>query len=350
MMDLGYFNARIRGMRGVLFSAPEYEIFLKTARIDELIERLKATPYGRNIEIAGARFQGLEDILASAMRDNLSDTFAALWKNAPSASAGLLKAALSIWEAASLKAVIRGVDKGIKREEILRTTLPAGEFGIGALSVLAGSKDVSELQGYLETWGSLYARPVRDGMEPYLKYQGLLDIELNIDRFIASSLLTGVSGRPLNGRIIMETLALRADAANIMTLYKTANSGISQEGVSDIFLEGGVNLKKAAFLGLAVLKERDEITGGLLKEIKERDLKDVLASADYEDTGMMEELFDDVIKRRLLRLSVIEPLSIALALSFIYMKVREIKNMRLLAASKAFGIPDEELRRHLIYR
>ncbi|MBI5809738.1 MAG: V-type ATPase subunit [Deltaproteobacteria bacterium] len=325
MMDLGYFNARIRGMRGALFKAPEYEIFLKTARIDELIERLKATPYGRNIEIAGARFQGLEDILASAMRDNLSDTFAALWKNAPSASARLLKAALSIWEAASLKAVIRGVDKGVKREEILRAALPAGEFGIGALSVLAGSKDVSELQGYLETWGSLYARPVRDGMEPYLKYQGLLDIELNIDRFIASSLLTGVSGRPLNGRIIMETLALRADAANIMTLYKTANSGISQEGVSDIFLEGGVNLKKAAFLGL-------------------------VASADYEDTGMMEELFDDVIKRRLLRLSVIEPLSIALALSFIYMKVREIKNMRLLAASKAFGIPDEELRRHLIYR
>src|SRR3989304_8851122 len=114
-MDLGYFNARVRGLRGRLLKATEYDKLLKMPGVDEYVAELRATHYGPYIERAGVRVEGPWPVVSVAMSLNLADTFALMWDTAPVRGRALLKAVLSYWEVFNLKALIRGLARGLKK-------------------------------------------------------------------------------------------------------------------------------------------------------------------------------------------------------------------------------------------
>lgn len=348
-MDLSYFNARVKGLRGRLLRQPDYETFLKVERPEEFLERLKSTGYGPYIETSAVRFARVDDILSAALMSNLSETFGLLWRKAPAEARVLLKAVISIWEVYNLKAIIRGIARGIKREDILNSLVPAGELDQGSIKMLLTSKDINDLIHFLDTWGSPYSRPLKKGMEPYVKYHNIAEMELNLDIFLYRFLFSNIRRMNLDNRIIKELLALRADIQNMMTLLKISGEGYSIEGAADFFVEGGARLRKNDFLKMSEIKKRAELLEALTGHIRDADLKGVLSAADPDELGVLEERFDEAVCRRLARLSVIEPLSIALAASFIYCKVREIKNLRLLARGKVFRMPEIEIKRLLLY-
>src|SRR5574337_2166419 len=127
-MDLSYFNARVRRLMGRLLDEAEYGLLIKLEGFPQYFERLKSTPYGPYIEKAGARFEKNDEALSAALIDSLSNDLALIWKVAPVPARVLLKSILSIWEVYDLKAILRGVARNIRREEILGTLTPAGEF------------------------------------------------------------------------------------------------------------------------------------------------------------------------------------------------------------------------------
>lgn len=347
-MDLSYFNARVRGLKGALLGEEDYEAFLKLEDAGRFHESLKSTSYGPYIETAGARYSRSEDIVAEALRVNLSDTLSHLWKISPPEARPLLKAVVSVWEVYSIKAIIRGIARGVRRDSILGAVVPAGEFDRSAVKDLLGSRDLHDLARFLDSWGSPYAKPVKAGLGSFTASGHIMDMELNIDRFIFGHLLSTAGSSGLDGKIIRDFTVLRVDLQNILTLFKIAGEGFSKEGAGDFFMDGGVRLKKKEFLRLSLLKKREELIESLVSVIRDADITDALGFVDPAEVALLGEKFDELTERRLARLSVIEPLSVALAASFIYLKVREVKNLRLLSRSKSFAIPESETRRLLL--
>ncbi len=344
-MDLSYFNARVRGLMGRLLNEAEYGLLLKLEGFSQYFDRLKSTPYGPYMVTAGARFENADEALSAALTDSLAGSLAVLWEAAPEPARPLLKSILSIWEMYDLKAILRGVAKNIRREEILNTLVPAGEFDIAAIKALLSSKDVNDLINFLETWGSPYARPLKAGLGPYARHGNINEMEINLDLFVFDYLISGIGKKNLSHGIALDSLRLRIDERNIMTLLKIAGEGYSAEGATAFFIEGGHRLRKKEFAALLKFRERDELLSALASVVKDPDLKAALATADPEDLGSLEESFDEIVEKRLRHLAVVEPLSIAVAAAFIYMKVREIKRLRLLARAKAFGFPEDEVKR-----
>lgn len=342
-MDLSYFNARIRGLMGRLLSPADYESLLKAEGFKPYYERLRSTAYGPYIEAASARFERDDEALSTALRLNLTDTFAILWKRPPEDAKVLLKSILSTWEIYNLKTVLRGLARGIRREDVAKTLVPAGEFDEAALNVLLGSKDVHDLVRFLFTWSSPYAAPVKKGIDRYLKSASLIEIELNLDKFIYGPVLNDLKDRPRDSRVIKDMLTLRIDLQNIMTLLKISGEGYSEEAVSGFFIDGGARLKKKEFVKMAGVS-REGIIKWLIEAAAEKDIRQALEASDAREPGLLEERFEEAVRRRLSRLSVIEPLSIALPAFFIFTKVREIKNIRIIADAKTFGFPDPWLK------
>src|SRR3990172_2103709 len=97
-MDLGYFNARLRGFRGRLIGHEQYESLIRLTSPGDYLERMRGTYYGPDIEKAGARFEGAEDIISEALKQNLISTFSFLWKITPGEARPLVKALVSFWE------------------------------------------------------------------------------------------------------------------------------------------------------------------------------------------------------------------------------------------------------------
>ncbi|GMR04602.1 MAG: V-type ATP synthase subunit C [Thermodesulfobacteriota bacterium] len=348
-MELDYFNARLKGLKGRLLKARDYESLLSEPGPGEFLELLKTTPYGPYIGIAEARFTGVGEVTDEALKLSLTDTLAFLYKTAPPVAGPLIKAFLSLWESYNLKAVIRGIVKGIKRDEVRSVLIPAGEFNAAALNELLGSKDVADLIRLLDTWGSGYAVPLKRGYEAFLKVNNVIELELELDHFVFAFPVTGLKKRSHDHRIIRDVFQFNIDVRNIMTLIKIAGEGYRPEAVSAFFIPGGRLIKKELFMELATLKTRDELVNAVAGNIKDARFALLLSGADYENMGVVEESLNDLLVRRLLRLSVTDPLSIALAAYVILMKVREIKNVRMIARAAAFAIPEVQVRRFLFY-
>jgi V/A-type H+/Na+-transporting ATPase subunit C len=347
-MDLSYFNARVRGLKGRLLKESDFEAFLKLDSSERFYDSVKSTPYGPYIETAGAKYTRTEDIISEGLRASLSDTLAHLWKIAPPEALPLLKAVVSVWEVYTIKAIVRGIARGIKRDEILGAVVPAGEFDRSALKDLLSSRDVPDLLRFLESWGSPYARPIKDSLGDFTRSGRLIEMELKIDLFIFSHLLETIGCNGGDRKLIRDLTVLRIDLQNILTLIKIAGEGFSKAGAGDFFIEGGIRLKKKDFLALSVLADRAGLIKSLVTLARDPDIKEALVFIDPSEVALLGEKFDEIPERRLARLSVSEPLSIAVTASFIYAKVREVRNLRLVSRSRAFGIPESEIRRLLL--
>ena len=347
-MEIGYFNARVRGLRASLFGAADYEAFLKAASEADYRELLKSTPYGRHIAIAEARPGRAGDVIASAVKSNAVDTFKFLWETAPVYLRAHMKTLYSAWEVFNLKAIIRGFAKDVRREEIRSVLVPAGEFDDAALNVLLGAKDLADVARILETWGSPYAAALRD-----VSFAGRVnsfEIEMKLDLFACGRLLNALKGRSADNGIISGMLSLRIDAQNIMTLLKTAGGEFSKEAIEGFFIEGGSLVNRRMFAQSAGTENAQDILDALAKGVRDKGFKDILSAADAPGAAAMEEAMDAAQEARLRKAAVTDPFTIALGAAFVYMKVREIKNLRLIAKAKLLGIPPDELKGLLIYR
>lgn len=345
--DLSYFNARVRAMRGALLRKADYDPLMRLASPGALLERLKATSYGPFIEAASLRHPEALDALSSALLADLSDSLGKLWKIAPDGARPLLKAVFSNWEVYDLKTLVRGIARGVKREEIKAALIPAGEFGAASLDTLLTSKDLADLVAFLDTWGSPYAGVLKPGLKEYKRSGRIIEMELGADLRTNMLLLDTLSASFAGARIMRDWLGLKADLQNALTLFKIAGEGYTPDAAAGFFMDGGYKLKRLDFAKLLSLKGKEELFAAL--SLAGGSVLRKILDATGPDPMLLEEVAEDVMKERLRALSVIDPLSIALPASFIYMKVREIKNLRLIGRCAAFGVPLDELRRLVFY-
>ncbi|MEE9613591.1 MAG: V-type ATPase subunit, partial [Thermodesulfobacteriota bacterium] len=254
-----------------------------------------------------------------------------------------------------LKALLRGVDRGVPREELFDVMIPAGEFDRAALRQLSGARDVNDLMRILSTWGSPYAAPLKRGFKSYERNRSTIEMELALDSFVAGHFLSAVSEGTEDGRIIRTMISTRVDTANVMTLIKVGGEGFTGPTLAELFIEGGGGgvgggrLSKSDFLKLAETENRETLLTALAGAVSGRDFSDVLLEADSEEPSLLEERFEELVCMELFRAALSDPLSIALPAVFIYMKVREVKNLGTITRGKVFDIPEDELRRILIY-
>lgn len=347
-MDLGYLNSRIRAWMGELLTEEIYTALVNAEDMDALINRLRETDYARDIEIAMSRFKEGREVVEGGLKGNLMRGLRRLWEDAPLPARPLLKAIFSIWEVYNLKTILRAREKGIHPAESISILLPAGEMDESALAELNQQPDITDILNLLSTWGSPYAGPLKGVIKQYKSERHLLTLELALDRFVHNFCLSISAENGINGGIIRGLVRKRIDSINISTLVKFSGEGMAPSDMNPFFSEGGERIDRDTFLKLSVCKDRAELLKGLRDSIKDGRWKRVIGSAEPGDAFLLEERFEDLIKEDMCRLSIIEPLSISLAICFIYRKIREVKNLRLIARGKVFHIPAFELKRFML--
>lgn len=348
-MDLSNFNARVRGLRGRLLKRTDYEALLGAGNLDEYAERIRGTPYGPYMEIAKTHHPSSDDAIEAALVSNLSEAFELLRRAAPKDAGRFLEALMAGWEVYGIKTIIRGIAGGVKREDILPLLIPAGRLDRTAIKHLLAAKDVDDVIAFIETWGLPYAAPLKEGLPEYKKSGSIAGMEASLDLFIYGHLRALFKPRGLDETILAELLSLRIDMANVMTLMKTAGEGYAKDAVAGFFIEGGANITRDEFVRLSWIKNRDELASAAASVVGDDALARAVAAADADEMNLLEETFEGLLEHRLKKTTVVEPLSIALCASYVLMKAREIKNLRLICRSKAFSIPVDEIKRSIMY-
>lgn len=347
-LDLSYLNARIRAWNGEIIDKAQYDELISATDMKGLTTRLKETIYARDIEISAARHKNEADILEGGLRGNLAGIFKRVWIYAPVSAWTILRAVFSIWEVYNVKAIVRARDKGISPDESISILIPAGEMDEAALKELNQQKDIKDILNLLSTWGSPYARPLRGVIQQYMRERHLMVLELALDRFVPEHCLSSAGGHDINKKIVRRFIQERIDSINLSTLLKLSGEGLYPASMNSYFLEGGDRIDRDDFLKLAKGKDRKELLQGLIDSIKDRHWRKIISAIDPDETFFLEEQLEELTRQNMCKLAVIEPLSIALAICFIYKKIREIKNLRLIIRAKVFDMPAIEVKRFII--
>ena len=356
-MNYNYLIARLRARKADIFQRKEYEDVLASSSLSQMSDFLRVSSYGPLIEAASTRFDDPEETILYAIKQHTLKLFQFIWEHTPKGEEQVMKFLFSKWELFNLKIILRGIHKGVHADVLKERLIPAGEFTERRLNDLAVQDDLVSVVRYLTTAGSPYGRGLESCIDHFLKTGHFRDLEIDLDRFSYSYFQSNINKWSTSGKAMQNLLRLRIDIVNILTLMKNIeevhsdaqHTMIKPKVREEQFIEGGGRLKKEKFLELLRVTSLDDLLRKLSDSLRDPKFSEFLLDADPGDLILTEERFEDFIEKILFRKALQDPHGFYFVASFLYMKMREVKNLRFILSSIKYKINFEEVRMHLFY-
>ncbi len=329
-------------MRSLLLSPKVYEEILSLFSLEEALAYLLNTSYGRFIEGVGKAPSEIAKV-EEGLRRNLSDTFKKIYDIASGRPKSLITLLLGHWDVYNIKTIIRAKKNNLTLEEFLPFLIPTGELSEPLIQELARQPDIKGIANILATWGNPYATPLISALREYKATEDLSILDLELDRYYFSEALKQLRGRDPNLSLVERVIRYQIDRANILTCLRIIKEGRLPD-IERYFIEGGFSFSKGLFKEVAAENQLDQAIDILkkyipvLKRIKNLDrVKLDLPSLIYLERAIEGLLLWDAI--RSLRS---DPLGIGVVIGYIWQKINEITNLRLILRGKLVGMHVEE--------
>lgn len=340
MPDFPYINARVRAMRSRLFDPARTEELLALPSLDAFIQALTNSPYGPELQEALTRHSGLRAV-DEALARNFYHTTAKVLGFADGKVRALIETVLMRWDRANILVILRGKHTGRPDDEIIANLLPAGALSEVALRELATQPDIAGVLGALGGLDHPFAPALAEGLAAYQKSKDLFDLELGLDRIYATYGLQVAKRGGYNEQVVREFLQTELDATNVKTALKLQDAkGLSRKEKARFFIPGGRIVSEDLFLMLADASSAEQAITGI--RVQGFPIKPV------EDLAAFERELDLTIIREHTARYLGDPLSIDIVIAYLAMKYNEVVNLRLIARSKALGIPRDRVRQEMV--
>jgi len=347
-VEYDYVNARIKGMKSCLLNSSVFETLILKPDVEAIITELGSTAYKDEIEKASVQYSGIKCIEVALRKDFTNAFRKILGYTKGDLAEKYLKILLSRWDVQNIKTVLRGKNIHVTAAEILECLVPAGELDDMTLTEMINQPDVKAVIDLLATWGIEYSKPLTHHIKEYAEKRDLAILEYAIDRFYYENALYGVQGDSYDDVLIKDIVSTEIDVTNIKTVLKMIRDKIEVEEAQMFLIEGGRSLDSEKLVAMI----RTGTLEGAIKHLETTPYHFLSKLAGEDKAGMIsmyeKELEKYLIKRGISRF-LGDPLSIAIAIGYIWAKYNEITNIRIIARCKTADIPEKELRGELVY-
>jgi V/A-type H+-transporting ATPase subunit C len=347
-VDYGYVNARIRGMKSRLLGQELLEGLILKPDTDAIITELEKTPYRAEIEKAAVQYTGLACIEV-ALRADIARTFRRIYSLfEDEVEERYARILLNRWDVHNIKTILRGKNIHETSSEILGCLIPAGELDEATLVEVVKQPDVRGVIDLLATWGISYSAPLTRHLKEYSEKRDLAVMEYALDRFYFEYVLEAIEGETYDDGIMREMVETEIDVTNIRSVLKMIRDRIPIEEAREFLIPGG---------SLRVEKLEALVRAGTIK-----DAMKLLAGTHYEFLGKLPEeyfkqdrvsVFEKELERFLIRKGtgcfLGDPLSISIAIGYIWAKFTEVTNLRIIARLKMADVAEKAIREELVH-
>ncbi len=371
-MSYEYVNARIRAMRGNLISASALQEMSRIKDFESFESHLSSLPgYGEALASSTTRFKGLEAV-EWALKEDLSlaarkirnmarlsgegtkSESAFFWDkdkkylsklDGDSQTIGaLVDILIQRWDLFNVKTILRSKHANSDPKELDLSLIPVGKLTQAHLHSLTNAKDVKEVCDFLITWEVDFARPLREGLKAYLERKDLLETELYLDRYYFERGLHVALGE--SGSALQQTLEFEIDQANLLTLLRAHKAGLNGDTASFFILGGRLSLSFLA--SLLHEKKTEEVFERLVETPYQNVIQE--SSAAYFQHGnlsIVEKKFEEKLLHKALQLYLRDPLGLGVLIGFLWMKVAEVTNLKMIANGLFYKMPAHLIKERL---
>ncbi|MBI2358126.1 MAG: V-type ATPase subunit [Deltaproteobacteria bacterium] len=352
--DYGYSNARIRAMKAALLDRRDYEALLAAASVEALIEALARTAYKEDIEAALVKVAGVPCVV-EGLRRNVVHTVGAVPRFFDGRPRELVRLLVSRWDLSNLIAILRGQARGVPAEEILQALVPAGELHEADLRELVKQPTIRATAELMLTWRLPYAGALAGALR--LGNGDLAGVETALHKVRFGDALASL-GREANDLLVREMLETEIDVENISLLLRLAGLGdrraalqarYGAAGPGALLVDGGS--LPAHLLGqLGAAADAEAMVRLLQGTSYGAALQNRLGHYRQSgDAGVLERGLEEILVLKGIRMFHRDPLTIAIAIGYLWAKSNEIANVRLIAQGKTLGWGSDMIREEMIW-
>lgn len=346
--DYGYANARLRGMRARLLKRDVLERLAAVADLHQLIQELMQTDYAADLEEALIRGRGPNEV-ADALRLNLVRTYRKVFGFLNEEAAQICGTLLGRWDVFNLKTILRGKHLHLSFAEISEGLLPVATLTQADLEELARQPDVRAVVDTAVTWGLPQGPALRAGFVQYARTGDLAEFELALDRFFAEWASERLARRNPNYALARRILSMQIDITNLVMVFRAARANLEPAQAERYFLAGGEDVTLDLYVRLAGMSDVDEVLDGLRKtrfgivldEVAERYLE-------AQSIAVFERALEDHLTRKAIALGGTDPLGVGIPIAYLWSKMNEVTNVRIIARGVAVGMPTDRMKQELI--
>ena len=348
-VEYDYVNARIKGMKSRLLAPPLFETLILKPDVESIIAELENTPYKQEIEKATVQYSGIKCIEV-ALRKDFANTFRKIlgfMKGGESET--YINILLSRWDIQNIKTILRGKNIHMTSAEIVECLVPAGQLDDTTLIELIKQPDVKAVIDLLATWGIEYAKPLTRNFKEYSEKRDLTVLEYAIDKFYYENALEKLGEDSYDDRIILDMITTEIDVTNIKNILKMIRDKIEIEEAETFLIKGGIMLdieKLLTMLRSGTLEGAINVLDATPYKFLSELPADVFKT---EKVSVFEKELEKYLIKRGISRFLGDPLSIAVAVGYVWAKYNEITNIRIIARCKTADITEKEIREELFY-
>lgn len=348
MYNLDYLNSRLRGMRGLLLAKRQFDSLITLEGPGEYESFFLGTAYAREVQQVSERLPQVERI-DEALRRNLFAGVQKIYGISEEGARDLLQRVLFWWDLYNLKTVMRGKVANAAPEEVFSALLPVGVLSEGALKELIQAPDLKAIADILALWGMPWGRQLRKALQSWQKEEGLTWLEDALERGCIRESAISFKDDGSDARTVREFTGYMVDRVNLMFVLRNLRSDRRLQGMLNYFIPGGNCLSMhdyAALAGCTGYKAAIEILSAqrIFKRLRLSDCRDLNHMPSLERWINLQAL------RRAGEAGRTDPLSIGVLFDYLWRKISEVIDLRLIIRGRNAGIAVGELREMMMAR
>ncbi|HUK56229.1 MAG TPA: V-type ATPase subunit [Nitrospiria bacterium] len=350
MSDFNCLAARLGAMRSRLLTRRAYEELIVLPDFPAILAALLNGPYGPAIEAAGEAEADPVKIEEGLRRD-FSATLTKLLRMSGDEPRVWVEMLLAYWDLYNLKTILRGKQILLPPEEIVRSLIPTATYDEPALRELAKQPSLRAVVDLLLTWRSPHAAPLTEALRDYHEARDLYLLELALDRFyfrqpgrIDADGWILESERSTHQKSLRAFLGHLADKTNLMTALKMADERAVFLERGRFFLPGGTSFPYGDFVKVL---EAGGLAEALLR-VRATRFGPVLAGLGEPPPGLgtlawVEKQLERATLRTAHRIHRTDPLGVGVVMAFLWDKIHELMNLRMIVRGRLVNLPEPTL-------
>jgi len=332
-----YGTARVRAMKVKLLPQETYTKLLVMA-LPELTRFIEESEYKAEVDELARKYSGI-DLIEFATHLNLARTFVKLTEMTMGEPHDLIVEYLRRWDIREIKTILRGKLYGASDEEILRVLVPSGELPLEFLQSLVRKPSINEVIEALKD--TVYYEIIKD-----IDYsESLMKLEDALDKFYyvrMVDLVSKITGSSLYLRVVQ----MEIDVANLKTLFRLRNAGISGARALEYIVPNGLYLTEQEIEKM-VNAPFEEFVSLLGKYPYWNAISDLVTDG-IESLSRIELRLDKFLNEHVWKTSTFYPLTVLPMLGYMLSKDTEVENIQAIARGKEAGLSEAIIKDHLI--
>ena len=344
-MSYEYLNTRLSFMRTKLLGPQQSARFLEMRDLGDLIAALAETDYAQEIERASVEHTGYT-LVEAAVSENAQRAFAKLYSIAFGDARPLVRILLERFEVFNLKTILRGFHAGVDAEETARSLLPSALYPPPFYENLLKRDSLSGVIDYLLTVGNRYYKPLAERYPEYEAGRKLAVLESAVDDYYFSG-----SRRTLqtigddNAVEVRRALGTEVDLLNLAYALRAVDEAVETEEKYRYILDGGERLSKEAVVDLINSPDK----ASFFRKLDGTDYGKRLGPFEENvGVGEFQDRLEQYLYQTMCRYEPGRTFDIQLARVYIWRKILEVTNLRVIASGLSRGVPREEIEGKMI--